>query len=152
MCSFCLKFKVYLGILQVLPQRQHVYSKCILSDNRHPAPDNVQCLRICINCLGKDARRIHRANKEWLTALIWQRFSSPMVSKSVIPWVHELWRRKNGVCRREYDREDSKRKEKNRSLPTECFLNNSSVASHSCEENIGFAEKRDHISIKSKAF
>lgn len=59
---------------------------------------------------------------------------------------------KNGMCRREYDREDSKCKEKNRSLPTECFLNNSSVASHSCEENIGFAEKRDHISIKSKAF
>ncbi len=34
----------------------------------------LQCLHIHINCLGNDECRIHRANRECLTALIWQRF------------------------------------------------------------------------------
>lgn len=131
----------------MLPQRQHVYSKCILSDNRHSAPDNVQCLHICISCLGNDACRIHRANKEWLTALIWQRFSSPMelhgfkITHSLSSWTVE----KKTACAGESTTERTADVRKR----TEVFLQSASwtilLWLPTPVRNIGFAEKRDHI-------
>lgn len=53
----------------------------------------------------------------------------------------------------EYEREDRKCEGRREVFPrTLSILYNSSVASHSFWENRGFAEKGDHITIKTKTF
>ena len=49
----------------------------------------LQCLNIHINCLGNDACRIHRANRECLTVLIWQHVS-PCVEHHSLKIIHSL--------------------------------------------------------------